>query len=367
MRGCARRWPGPGSRHSPPTSAVTSGSERWVPRCSPGSDRGSCSSTNSTRATSICPTTSSTCSRRAGTRSPSWRGSETLRRARTVVTADASARVPVTGGPGRLPCLPLRGRHQQRRAPVPARVPAPLRAAGHPAAGPGRARQHRQGPAGSGGGGAQRDIIKTFMLRREQGDLATDQLLNAIYLAMSGSRAPGETRDRLLDRLLRSLDSAASAMIDRLLRSSPRRRRPPTPSSWLTPCGWPGICRNGPAAEASSSAAHGPSPPFPSVRRHVSPAASFAAARIRRWPCTWPPEATGTAGRRARRNARRRTGLPRSPKRWRLPGRCARCAPGSSHGPIASLMKPRRPSGSLIPACGYLSCGPTPSGGSISS
>jgi MoxR-like ATPase len=52
-------------------------------------------------------------------------------------------------------------------------------------------------------------IIEAFLDRRQRGDLATDQLLNAIYLAMSGSRPEGETRDRLLDRLLQTLDSAA--------------------------------------------------------------------------------------------------------------------------------------------------------------
>jgi MoxR-like ATPase len=51
------------------------------------------------------------------------------------------------------------------------------------------------------------EIIQTFLDRRERGALATDQLLNAIYLAMSGSRPQGETRDRLLDRLLQTLDS----------------------------------------------------------------------------------------------------------------------------------------------------------------
>jgi MoxR-like ATPase len=53
------------------------------------------------------------------------------------------------------------------------------------------------------------ELIEAFLDRRERGDLATDQLLNAIYLAMSGSRPPGEGRDRLVDRLLRTLDSAA--------------------------------------------------------------------------------------------------------------------------------------------------------------
>ena len=60
-------------------------------------------------------------------------------------------------------------------------------------------------------------IIEAFLDRREHGDLATDQLLNAIYLATSGSRPVGETRDRLLSRLLRTLDLGSLRMIERLL------------------------------------------------------------------------------------------------------------------------------------------------------
>ncbi len=54
-------------------------------------------------------------------------------------------------------------------------------------------------------------IIEKFLQRRAHGELATDQLLNAIYLAMSGSRPEGENRDRLIDRLLRTLDSVELA------------------------------------------------------------------------------------------------------------------------------------------------------------
>lgn len=50
-------------------------------------------------------------------------------------------------------------------------------------------------------------IIERFLRRREEGDIATDQLLNAIYLATSGSRAPEQTRERLEQVLLRPLDS----------------------------------------------------------------------------------------------------------------------------------------------------------------
>ena len=52
-------------------------------------------------------------------------------------------------------------------------------------------------------------LIEDFLRRRQKGDIATDQLLNAIYLALSGSRPQRETRERLTEKLLRTLDSAA--------------------------------------------------------------------------------------------------------------------------------------------------------------
>lgn len=50
------------------------------------------------------------------------------------------------------------------------------------------------------------EVIQAFFEGKDGRILATDQLLNAIYLAMSGSRPQGETRERLLGRLLRALD-----------------------------------------------------------------------------------------------------------------------------------------------------------------
>ncbi|NJP88958.1 MoxR family ATPase [Nonomuraea sp. FMUSA5-5] len=52
------------------------------------------------------------------------------------------------------------------------------------------------------------DLIERFIERRDQGDIATDQLLNAIYLATSGARLPGQGWERLENALLRSLESA---------------------------------------------------------------------------------------------------------------------------------------------------------------
>lgn len=51
-----------------------------------------------------------------------------------------------------------------------------------------------------------RPLIEQFLQRRESGDLATDQLLNAVYLATSGVRPPADARDLLTSALLRPLD-----------------------------------------------------------------------------------------------------------------------------------------------------------------
>lgn len=62
---------------------------------------------------------------------------------------------------------------------------------------------------GSEAAGRSNQLIEDFLRRRQKGDIATDQLLNAIYLVLSGSRPQRETRDRLTEKLLRTLDSAA--------------------------------------------------------------------------------------------------------------------------------------------------------------
>ena len=48
-------------------------------------------------------------------------------------------------------------------------------------------------------------VIRDFLARRTRADLATDQLLNAIFLAMS--RPPETTRDELMDEILRPLNT----------------------------------------------------------------------------------------------------------------------------------------------------------------
>jgi MoxR-like ATPase len=49
-------------------------------------------------------------------------------------------------------------------------------------------------------------LIEQFMARRLQGDLATDQLLNAIYLATSGTRLPETTLQELIETIMQPLD-----------------------------------------------------------------------------------------------------------------------------------------------------------------
>jgi MoxR-like ATPase len=57
---------------------------------------------------------------------------------------------------------------------------------------------------------ASADLVREFLERRNHGDLATDQLLNAIYLATSGARAPEATLQELREEILRPLDTTGS-------------------------------------------------------------------------------------------------------------------------------------------------------------
>jgi MoxR-like ATPase len=53
-------------------------------------------------------------------------------------------------------------------------------------------------------------LVHDFVELRERGDLATDQLLNAVYLVTSGLRPPESARERLIAALFRQLDTARS-------------------------------------------------------------------------------------------------------------------------------------------------------------
>ncbi|MFD0901109.1 AAA family ATPase [Actinomadura sediminis] len=57
---------------------------------------------------------------------------------------------------------------------------------------------------------ASTDLINDFLSRREHGDLATDQLLNAVYLCTSGSRPPEGTLQEMIESILRPLGTAGS-------------------------------------------------------------------------------------------------------------------------------------------------------------
>lgn len=54
-----------------------------------------------------------------------------------------------------------------------------------------------------------RYLVDQFVERRDFGDLATDQLLNAIYLTTSGARPETSTQERLTDKLFQPLDGSA--------------------------------------------------------------------------------------------------------------------------------------------------------------
>lgn len=62
---------------------------------------------------------------------------------------------------------------------------------------------------GPGAGDQAADLIREFLRRRERGMLATDQLLNAVYLLASGAGHEPADRQELLDSLLRSLGEAS--------------------------------------------------------------------------------------------------------------------------------------------------------------
>ena len=65
-----------------------------------------------------------------------------------------------------------------------------------------------EGHLGPGVLDGTRHLVEQFVEKRDLGDLATDQLLNAIYIATSGVRPEAATRERLTERLFRPLDSS---------------------------------------------------------------------------------------------------------------------------------------------------------------
>ncbi|MCD0452392.1 MoxR family ATPase [Actinocorallia sp. API 0066] len=63
---------------------------------------------------------------------------------------------------------------------------------------------------GAAGVTAGHAVIERFLAARNKGELATDQLLNALHLALSGARPEEESLDGLIEALLRPLDIAGS-------------------------------------------------------------------------------------------------------------------------------------------------------------
>jgi MoxR-like ATPase len=51
------------------------------------------------------------------------------------------------------------------------------------------------------------ELITRFLERRDQGELATDQLLNTIYVTFHAARADGRTRHDLADLMLQYLQA----------------------------------------------------------------------------------------------------------------------------------------------------------------
>jgi MoxR-like ATPase len=52
------------------------------------------------------------------------------------------------------------------------------------------------------------DLIEEFLSRKTEGELATDELLNAVFLRYSGLRPPGETAEQLADIVMPYLDKS---------------------------------------------------------------------------------------------------------------------------------------------------------------
>jgi MoxR-like ATPase len=52
------------------------------------------------------------------------------------------------------------------------------------------------------------DLIEDFFKKRQNGELATDQLLNAVYLVTRENSPTGTTKDDLIDKILKYLDSS---------------------------------------------------------------------------------------------------------------------------------------------------------------
>ena len=118
-------------------------------------------------------------------------------------------RVAVHARAGPLQGVPVRRPDQQRRARVPARLHEALPAAGPSGAQPRALAGIVTSHLGPDLATARQDLLEEFLTRRGDGDLAADQLLNAVYLTSYAAREPGADRTRLAQMLLRHLDRLA--------------------------------------------------------------------------------------------------------------------------------------------------------------
>ncbi|WP_119727840.1 AAA family ATPase [Thermomonospora amylolytica] len=127
-----------------------------------------------------------------------------------VMTADGDGRVPVTRGQVRCSAFPIViiTSNGEREFP-PAFLRRCIRLAIE-APGPELLAEIVRAHLGRDAEEDSADIIAEFLERRSRGDLATDQLLNAIFLATSGARAPESAMETLREAILRPLDATGS-------------------------------------------------------------------------------------------------------------------------------------------------------------
>lgn len=123
-----------------------------------------------------------------------------------VMTADGGARVPVDRGEvrcGNFPIVIITS-NGEREFP-PAFLRRCVRLSIEPP-GPERLAEIVEAHLGVDARAASEELIEEFLVRRSEGALATDQLLNAVYLATSGSRPPETKFKEILDTVLRPIE-----------------------------------------------------------------------------------------------------------------------------------------------------------------
>ncbi|HXA63275.1 MAG TPA: MoxR family ATPase [Streptosporangiaceae bacterium] len=123
-----------------------------------------------------------------------------------VMTADGGGRVPIEGGQVRCSAFPVVVITSNGEREFP---PAFLRRCVRLVIEPPNAEQLAdivEAHLGEHVQVAGRQLIAEFLDRRAHGDLATDQLLNAIFLATSGARPPDTTLQELIAAIMRPLD-----------------------------------------------------------------------------------------------------------------------------------------------------------------